>query len=172
MLVRDHREDELFEVPPVVFVVTVHDSDGSEVLIVVIFAKDTESRRIRVEEVCPKLPFCHKLGDDFIEEVGGSVFVDSVQSPNYDVIVEMFRSDSGPEELFCGNVVKETGDEIHASFIEPQPVDDHGFDNVRMVECMVAGFRRCLIDNSHNPKIVNCTGSESQVPDLPSSNVF
>jgi hypothetical protein len=73
----------------------------------------------------------------------------------------MVGGDPRTEELFCGQVVEKSGEEIDTTFIETQSVKDHGFDDVRMGKCVVAGFGKFLLDNLGDSKFVNCSGNES-----------
>jgi len=73
----------------------------------------------------------------------------------------MVGVDTGTEVLFCGQVVEESGEKIDTTFIEPKTVQDHGFDDVRMGKCVVAGFGKFLLDNLGDYEFINCPGNES-----------
>ena len=44
-----------------------------------------------------ELEVFHDFQDDLIEEIGGAVIIDPVQSPNENIVVQVFRGYSGPE---------------------------------------------------------------------------
>jgi hypothetical protein len=46
-----------------------------------------------------ELEFFHNFHDDLGEEIGGTIFVDAIQCPKENVIVEMFRSNCSVARL-------------------------------------------------------------------------
>jgi len=99
MLVGDHREDELLEVPAMVLVVAMRDGDGPETVVLVwlVLAMNAETRGICMEELCAECQVLHDFEDDLVEEVRGPVLVDTVECAEDRVIREMVYCDSGTE---------------------------------------------------------------------------
>jgi len=130
VLVGDHTEYELFEVIPVIFAVAIRDLNCLKVFfilfIVPIYA---ETGGIRMQEMGTERDFFHDFHDDLVEHIGGSIFIDPIQGPEKNIIVEMFGSDTHPEQLFGGEVAEKPGENIQSAFVESETVQEHRFDN-------------------------------------------
>lgn len=98
MLVGDHCQDELFEIPAMILVVTICYLDRPEIVVVgFILAMDTECGGICMEEMGAKCHLLHDPDDDPVEEVCGSIVVYPVKCAENGVIGEMVGCDSRSE---------------------------------------------------------------------------
>jgi hypothetical protein len=77
----------------------------------------------------------------------------------------MFARDALAEETFNGDIVEELGKKIEAVFDEPETVENHCLDDLRMAEMMVTGLGESGIDHVGDAKRVVGTGDNTEMAD-------
>ena len=73
-----------------------------------------------------------------------AILGDPIQSPEQDIFIQMFRSDTWAEQLFGGEITEKTGEDVEAVFIEAKAVDEHGIDHIGMGGSMISGLGKCF----------------------------
>jgi hypothetical protein len=82
---------------------------------------------------------------------------DRVQGSTEHIVIEMFTRDALSEETFNGDIVEKLGKKIEAVFDEPETVENHCLDDLRMAEMMVTGLGEAV-------SITSAMRRESQAP--------
>ena len=99
MVIDRHPEDELLEIPSVIFGMAVGDGHVAEVELGIVLAADAERGGVDVEAP----------GNDLVEELGRAKGGDRVECPVQDIVVEMRGCHTVAEEPVDGDPKKNSG---------------------------------------------------------------
>ncbi len=110
----------------------VGDLDLAHIELSLIRPGDAEVGGVDVDTVRAEVGRKKTCCDDLVEELGWAVGSDRVQSSAEHVVVEVVPRDALAEEAFDGDVIEEVGKQVETTFDEPETVENHGLEHLRI----------------------------------------